>query len=406
MGVSRMVQTLKQLAVRRHDIGARLAEVAGMDPTDETRTELAALRAETADVETRMAAFLTAQGDDGPVETRSTTDREDVEYATLVNGASVGKLLQNIFEGRMSDGQEAELQRHRGLGPNAIPLDMLRARRNADVETRGTTPIPTNHQENQRVPIQPVFATGDMAFLGIRQETAMAGDLAFPVLSNRPSVGGPHTDSTDVAETDGTWTAELLQPSRIQASYVYRRSDAMRFPGMDDALRAALSMGLEEKADDQFITQLIADVTRTDAIATAETFATYRTRLLYSQLEARHAKMESDIRLLLPTGILSDMASTYRSNNADDSAADSLRAKAGGVMLSAHIPAVASNVGDVIVRKGMMDDAVYVMWDGPTAIFDEVTRSGTGEIELTLAGFDAWKVIRTAGFARVQCRTS
>ena len=38
------------------------------------------------------------------------------------------------------------------------------------------------------------------------------------------------------------------------------------------------------------------------------------------------------------------------------------------------------------------------MWDGPIAIFDEISRSGTGEIELTLAGFDAWKVIRTAGF--------
>ena len=219
------------------------------------------------------------------------------------------------------------------------------------METRGTTPIPTNHEQNQRVPIQPVFSTGDMAFLGIRQETAMAGDLAFPVLTNRPTVGGPHTNSDDAPETDGSWSAELLQPSRIQASYIYRRSDAMRFPGMDDALRAALSMGLQEKADSQFITQLITDVSRTDAVSAAETFASYRTRLLYSQLEARHAKMESDIKLLLPTGILTHMSSTYRSNNADDSAADSLRMKAGGLMLSAHIPAVASNLGDAIVRR-------------------------------------------------------
>ena len=50
---------------------------------------------------------------------------------------------------------------------------------------------------------------------------------------------------------------------------------------------------------------------------------------------------------------------------------------------------------------------MHVMWDGPIAIFDEVTfEVGAGEIELTLAGFNAWKVIRTAGFARVQCRTS
>ena len=287
-----MTMTLKQLAVREHDINHRLTVLAGMDPTEDTRSELSTLRAEASDVEQRMAAFLSAQDDDGPVETRRTRDKGDVELATLIDRSSVGSLLQSIFEGRMAVGPEAELQQHRGLAPNMVPLDMLRPR-NADVETRGTTPIPTNHEQNQRVPIQPVFATGDMAFLGIRMETAMAGDLAYPVLTNRPSVGGPHTDSTDVGETDGAWSAELLQPSRIQASYIYRRSDAMRFPGMDDSLRAALSMGLEEKADDQFVTQLISDVSRTDAAAAVDTFATYRSRLLYSQLEARHAKMES-----------------------------------------------------------------------------------------------------------------
>ena len=30
------------------------------------------------------------------------------------------------------------------------------------------------------------------------------------------------------------------------------------------------------------------------------------------------------------------------------------------MMLSAHIPAVASNLGDAIVRRGMYDDAVHV----------------------------------------------
>ena len=77
-------------------------------------------------------------------------------------------------------------------------------------------------------------------------------------------------------------------------------------------------------------------------MAAAETFASYRTRLLYSQLEARHAKMESDIKLLVPTGILTDMSALYRGNSADDSAADSIRMKSGGLQLSAHIPAVAS----------------------------------------------------------------
>ena len=67
--------------------------------------------------------------------------------------------------------------------------------------------------------------------------------------STRPDVGGPHSDSSDVPETDSTFDADLLAPERIQASSMYRRVDAARFPGMDAALRMALNAGLEEKLD-------------------------------------------------------------------------------------------------------------------------------------------------------------
>ena len=53
----------------------------------------------------------------------------------------------------------------------------------------------------------------------------------------------------DVPETDSTFDADLLAPERVQASTMYRRVDAARFPNMDSALRMALNSGLEEKLD-------------------------------------------------------------------------------------------------------------------------------------------------------------
>ena len=72
-------------------------------------------------------------------------------------------------------------------------------------------------------------------------------------LSTRPTVGGPHSDSTDVGETTGGYTADLLAPERIQASFIYKRVDALRFPAMDPSLRMALNGGLEEKLDYEVI---------------------------------------------------------------------------------------------------------------------------------------------------------
>ena len=254
-----------------------------------------------------------------------------------------------------------------------------------------------------------VFASGDASYLMVPQETVEAGDSVYPVITTRPDVGGPHTDSTDVPETAGGFSADLLQPGRIQASAKWRRTDATRFPGMADALRLNINSGLTEKIDEELIAQIVTDVARTNAVATEDSFATYRKRLIYDRMDGRYASMEGDLRLLVGHETLSHMSGEYRGNNADDSAVDSLRRVSGGVKISAHIDDVATapaNRQDVIVRRGARQDAVIALWNGATAIFDEISGSGTGEIELTILQQVAFKVIRTDGFARVQIRTA
>ena len=149
----------------------------------------------------------------------------------------------------------------------------------------------------------------------------------------------------------------------------------------------------------------MTDVTRTDATA-ADTFASYRKRFVYDLIEGRHASMEADLRLLVGKDTLGDMATLYRGNNADDSAVDSLRRISGGVRVSPHIAATASMKQDVIVRRGAHFDAVAPLWQGVQLIVDDVTKAGSGEVVVTGILLAAFKVIRAAGFARIQAQHS
>ena len=88
-------------------------------------------------------------------------------------------------------------------------------------------------QTEQAETIQPVFATGAGAFLGIDRPTVAMGQAVYPVFKSRPSVGGPHTGSSDAPDTTGAFDADLLPPKRISAAFIYRRTDAMQFSGMD-----------------------------------------------------------------------------------------------------------------------------------------------------------------------------
>ena len=88
--------------------------------------------------------------------------------------------------------------------------------------------------------------------------------------------------------------------------------------------------------------------------------------------------------------------------NSSVSAVENLRTITGGVRTSAHIAAVASEKQDVIVRRGVAQDAVAPLWEGVTLIRDEVTKAATGEIVLTAVMLAAVKVIRSSGWARIQ----
>ena len=76
-------------------------------------------------------------------------------------------------------------------------------------------------------------------------------------------------------------------------------------------------------------------------------------------------------------------ASQYRSNNADFNALDSLMKDSGGTKVSSHIPAVASNRQNALIRLGSRRDYVAPIWDGIEVIVDPYSQAKAGEIVIT-----------------------
>ena len=363
------------------------------------------LTTEYADTETKLRAAIVA--DDGTQHRGAADDAEARELAELTGRASLGRILAGVVEHRQADGAEAELQSHLRMPSNVIPLDLLRAPA-GEVEARAVTPTPASGAAMQEQPIPPVFAMGAGAFLGIDRPTVAYGSAVYPVLTTRPTVGGPHADSSDVADTTGGFDAILLAPQRLQASFIYRRSDAAGFEGMDSSLRMALSMGLEEGLDKDAISGTNGLLTGTNLanhnVTSATTFALFLSQFLYGRVDGRYAAMQSDVRSVMGSTSYAHAGATYQTTP-HLSALDVLTDKSGGVRVSAHVPAASSNRQNAVVRLGMRRDMVQPLWNGVTLITDEVTLSGKGEIEVTAVLLMNTRILRAAGFYKQQIQT-
>ena len=382
-------------ALKLSEIREKLNDLnAVAEPTDAQQTEERDLIAARKTTETEYREALTAEADE-----HATVPVEDREYREVLERGNVGRILTAFVEHRTVDGAEAEIQQHRGLNANQIPLDMLRA----PVEHRAVTTGPTNVGTSEQPAIMPVFAAGVGAFIGADRPTVDAGLVAYPVLDQRPDVGGPHTDSTGVDETTGSFSSELLTPGRVQASYFYKRTDAARFASLDLALRQALNSGLEEKLDGELIAGSDGLLTGTNlpnnAASAVTSFASYLSAFGHSRVDGRYAAALADVRTVAGSATYAHMGGQYRSNNADYSALDAITKRTGGVRVSAHVPAVASNKQNAVIRLGQHDRAVLqVLWDGVTIVPDEITKVKTGEIAITAILLVATKILRAASF--------
>ena len=84
-----------------------------------------------------------------------------------------------------------------------------------------------------------------------------------------------------------------------------------------------------------------------------------------------------------------------------------LQEKSGGLMVSAHVPAVASSKQNALIRLGMeRGAAVQPMWQGVSLIVDEFTRAAYGEIIVHAVLLANFAITRKAQFHKQQVQTA
>ena len=394
----------QKLELRQSVIRSRLADIAGVESTDEIRQEIDTLGREFSGNERSIQAYMIAESAE-PVEVRSTEDRQRAE---LLKQANVGQLVYDLLNGRSgSDGQMAEYQKEHGLASNEISVRMLR---DDEIETRAVTPAPSNVGQNQQPIIDYVFPQSAAAFMGVDQPIVGVGEAIFPVLTSMLTVHTP-AEGVAAAETTGAFSAEVLSPARLQASFEYSREDRARFAGMDSALRENLSMGLADGLDKAIIAGTNGLLTGTNLpnhnVTTETTYALYRDHLLYSRIDGRFAAVSGDIRILMGSGTYAHAASQYRGNSDNADALESLMRASGGVRVSSHVPDVSNaDRQNAIVRRGMRRDAVAAVWENVVLIPDEISKADEGLLIITAVMLHAIKILRTAGFYKQQVQTA
>ena len=389
---------LQKMQLRQSVIRSRLSEIAGVESTPEIRSEIDTLGTEYGVNETSIRAYTIA-ADAEPVETRSTEDRQ---RAALLRQANVGQLVFDLLNGRQTSGPMAEYQRENGLADNEISVRMLR---DDDVETRAVTPAPGFVGQEQQPIIPYVFPSSIGAFMGVDMPVVGVGEAVFPVLTSTLTVHTP-AENAAAAETTGAFSADVLSPARLQASFYYSREDRAKMAGMDAALRETLSMGLADGLDRQIVAGANGLLTATnlaDHAASAVTdYAGYISDFGYDRVDGRYADSASALRVVMGTASYAHAGSVYRGATADYPALDRLMALTGGVRVSNHVPAAASEKQNAIVRLGLRRDMVAPIWENIAFIPDEITKAGEGQIVITAVMLHAVKILRVAGFYKLE----
>ena len=257
----------QKIELRRSEIRQRLNEISGLEGeafTDAIKAESAELEREFSGLDTQYRAALIAEGGDGETttETTETESREAAELRTLTDGVMLGSYLSTALGGGSLEGRERELNSHIGLDDSVIPFAAIapRVEQRAEHRADAITPAPATTGVASQSIIERVFASTAAAFLNVDLPTVGVGVANFPVLTSGAAGSTVDKDAAVDAQA-ATFTPNTLNPTRLQASYLFRREDRAILAGMEDALRADLSGALGEALDKVIIAGQAANPT-------------------------------------------------------------------------------------------------------------------------------------------------
>ena len=385
-----MTERLKKIRRSMSEWRAKVNTLAAVDePSDAQTAEIVELRGKLTTGETEYREALDAEGD----EVRDVhVSAEERERRELRGKARLSGYMRAAINGKILDGAEAECSAAYEC-PGAVPHEMFQEERQR--EERAETPVPSTVDQTLASIVPPIFERSAAAWLGIDMPSAAVGDAGYPVLSTNVT-GGPKAAGAAAAETAGAFTVTTAQPRRITGSFRFRREDAARLSGMEEALRQNLSAVLSNEVDNQAlngsgagdgtIDGLLNILTNPSAPGSGvETYDRFAAAFL-SHIDGVFAVDRAGVRMLMGAATYRLAGTLYRASTGDVSALDHLSLRYGGVRLSNRIAAPASHIQQAIVRRSNpAGDRVAVMpvWQGLELIRDNITDAAKGEIAVT-----------------------
>ena len=404
-----------KLALRASEIRS---DINKLDPGDDTLARRRELLAQLDTVETEYRAALTEEAENG------VTDRdaggltsEERERRDLEGRAEFRNALHAVVNDRALAGAEHELQAAAGLAGNQIPWEMIVPRRVED-RVDAVTAAPSNSHLIQHPILARVFARSATMTLGVSMPMVPTGDQNYPVITagSTASILAKDADIGDAGAA--TITANTLSPKRLQVEYLFRREDAARLMGLEEALRRDLSASLSDLLDSQVLAGAgtganIGGFLATPAngglpaVTAPSALVTYILAAgeLAKGVDGKYSGSESECAVVLGDDAYRVMAAAFETGSGESATAMYRRLSA-KTMASANVPDATSMVQDgVLARMGAAGaNAICPVWNGVALIKDEVSSAlrKAGQISVTALMLADFKILRADGFQRLR----
>ena len=247
------------------------------------------------------------------------------------------------------------------------------------------------------------------------------GEQNYPVVTTNDSAVILAKDVAEGDTADAGITAKVIEPKRLQRSYVFRREDQAVLGGLEEALRADLSMAVSDLLDAQVLAGdgttgaefggFLATAANGGLTDRSDTPARVTFALAAGEaargIDGKFAGGLGECSVVIGDDTARDLASKFQNNDSEAALAYMNRTTI-RTMASANIPAVASMFQEgVIARMGASGaNAVCPTWDGLFMIRDEITGRKEGQISLTIGMMAGFDILRAGGFDRLKFKVA
>ncbi len=242
-----------ELTIRASEIRSEINSLEPGDGSLEKRRELLA-SLNTVESEWRTAVADEAKADEAAPDAHGLTG-EEREFRELTTKAELRQAFRSVMNGDPLTGAEKELQEHRGLSGHNIPWELIGPRTAPRTEDRadGVSGAPADSHLQQHPILGRVFSRSATATLGVAMPLVAVGEQNYPVVTTTDAAVILAKDAAEGDTADAAITAHTIEPKRLQRSYLFRREDQAVLGGLEEALRADLSMAVSDLLDAQVL---------------------------------------------------------------------------------------------------------------------------------------------------------